>query len=71
MLKWWAYVHSADNSIHLKRWFPAPPGRLCDLQYAKQEMLEGNDFILKIVSYPFEANSREEALQKAKILLME
>jgi hypothetical protein len=65
-MKWWAYVHSADNSIHLKRWFPVPFGQLCDLEYAKQEKSQGNDFILAIVDEPFEADSRDEALVKAQ-----
>jgi hypothetical protein len=68
MNKWWAYIHSVDGAIHLKRWFPGPPGQLCDLEYAKQEMLDGNDFILQVTPWPFEANTREEALKKAEII---
>lgn len=66
MIMWWAYVHSHDNSIHLKRWFPVGPGMVDDLEWAKQEMLLGNDNIKLIVSKPFDAYSHEEAMNKAK-----
>jgi len=66
MIMWWAYIHSHDKSIHLKRWFPVPHGVTDDLEYAKQEMLQGNDFIEAIVPKPFGARTHEDAIKKAE-----
>ena len=71
MNKWWAYIHSANNQIHVKRWFPASSGQLCDLEYAKQERLQGNSFILAAVDSPFEAESRDEAIIKAHYIFFD
>lgn len=71
MNKWWAYIHSVDNQIHVKRWFSTPPGQLCDLEYAKQERLQGNDFILAIINSPFEAKNRDEAIIKAHYIFFD
>ena len=65
-MKFWAYIHSQDRAIHLKRWFPPHPGELCDLEYAKLEQEQGNDNILAIVPEPFSAKDKDEALQVAK-----
>ena len=51
---WWAYVHSSNNSIQLKRWFGDRKDYTEDCQ--------DNPFVLKIVE-PFEANTREEAMK--------
>lgn len=54
-IKWWAYLHS-NNTIQLKRWFGDHKDYTDDC--------EGNDFVLEVVR-PFEAYTREEALQYA------
>jgi hypothetical protein len=66
MIKWWAYIHNQDRTIHLKRWFPVRPGELCDLEYAKLEKEQGNDNILALVPSPFDAVDKDEALEVAK-----
>ena len=68
MIKWWAYIHSQDRNIHLKRWFPVRPGELCDLEYAKLEKEQGNDNILAIVPAPFDANDKDVALAIARVI---
>lgn len=50
-MKWWAYLH-ANGSIQLKRYF--------DDSY-KQDCNE-SEFVIKYTS-PFEADSREDALE--------
>jgi len=45
----WAYIHSQDGAIHVKKWFPPPPGKMCDADYAREEQKNGNDFITAIV----------------------
>jgi len=64
-MKFWAYIHSQDRAIHLKRWFPPHPGELCDLEYAKLEREQGNDNILAIVPSPFSAENKDEAYKIA------
>jgi len=68
---WWSYIHSESGKIHLKRWFPPQPGQMCDLQYAKYERAQGNDFILALTPYPVEADTREEAFAKVVAIFEE
>ena len=56
---WWGYLHQ-NGSIQVKRWF----GDVKDYT----DDCEGNDFVQRVV-VPFEADSREEALQIIKIEL--
>lgn len=50
---WWGYLHS-NNTIQVKRWFGDKKDYLDDC--------EGNPFVQEVVP-PFEANSREEAIE--------
>lgn len=57
MLNYWAYIHSADRTIHIKRWFPTPSGTLDDCAYAHEEKRNGNTNIVAIVG-PFTSTLR-------------
>jgi len=50
---WWGYLH-ANGSIQLKRWLGDHAEYTTDC--------EGNPFVKKVVE-PFEANTREEAME--------
>lgn len=60
-LVWWAYIHSMDLMIHLKRWWPPIPETLCDLENARVEKQMGNTNILYLVDKPFTARDHHEA----------
>lgn len=55
-LYWWGYLHS-NGSIQVEQWF----GDHKDYQ----EDLEDNVFVKEVV-VPFEANSREEAIDRIR-----
>lgn len=55
-IMWWGYLHS-NGSIQLKRWFG-------DHKDYKDDC-ENNEFV-KVVVLPFEAETREEALESLK-----
>ena len=50
---WWGYLHQ-NGSIQLKRWFGDHKDYTDDC--------DGNDLIQRVV-YPFEAQTREDALE--------
>ena len=52
-LMWWGYLHS-NGDIMAKRWFGDHKDYTDDC--------EGNDFVVEVVR-PFEASSRDEALE--------
>lgn len=54
-LVWWAYIHSSDRKIKVKRWIPPPEGKLCDLMYAQMEKKQDNNLIFALVDKPFTA----------------
>ena len=56
---WWGYLHQ-NGTIQVKRWF----GDHRDYT----EDCEGNDFVQRVVR-PFEAQSREEAIDIIKMTL--
>ena len=60
---WWAYLHS-NGTIQIKRFFPVSQGQ-DDLEYAKEEQLNGNDFLDVIMPEAFAAATREEATEIA------
>ena len=51
--QWWGYLH-ANGTIQVKRWF----GDVKDYT----DDCEGNDFVQHVV-YPFEADTREQAMK--------
>ena len=55
-LMWWGYLHS-NGEIQVKRWFGDHKDYTDDC--------ENNDFVVEVVR-PFEAQSREEALEFIK-----
>lgn len=69
-IAWWAYIHSYDGTIKVKRWWPPidkyEGTKLDDHAYAKQEKEEGNDNILVLLDRPFaaEANEAQERAQE-------
>jgi len=52
-IMWWGYLHK-NGSIQVKRWFGDHKDYTDDC--------EGNDFVQRVV-YPFEAQTREKALE--------
>ena len=58
-LLWWGYLHvEGDKNIHVKRYFSP---------LDTEEAIESP--FVKRVFYPFEADSREDAIKKIKELL--